>query len=91
MNPPRFQAAIRAAARDLATVPGVRSVVLFGSRVLRVRRVFAFAEFCDFTGLRLLCSFSDSSVLRAITSCPRWYALWSASSRASRSSVCPVP
>ncbi len=31
MNPPRFQDAIRAAARDLAAVPGVRSVVLFGS------------------------------------------------------------
>src|SRR5207302_596302 len=31
MNPPRFQAAIQAAARDLAPVPGVRSVVLFGS------------------------------------------------------------
>src|SRR3989440_12553643 len=31
MNPPRFQAAIQAAARDLATVPGVRSAVLFGS------------------------------------------------------------
>ena len=31
MNPPRFQTAIQAAARDLATVPGVRSVVLFGS------------------------------------------------------------
>ncbi len=31
MNPPRFEDAIRAAARDLAAVPGVRSVVLFGS------------------------------------------------------------
>src|SRR5256886_17050633 len=31
MNPPRFQAAIQTAARDLVTVPGVRSVVLFGS------------------------------------------------------------
>lgn len=31
MNPPRFAEAIRAAARDLAKVSGVRSVVLFGS------------------------------------------------------------
>ncbi len=31
MNPPRFAEAIQAAARDLAKVPGVRSVVLFGS------------------------------------------------------------
>jgi predicted nucleotidyltransferase len=31
MNPPRFEEAIRAAARELAAVPGVRSAVLFGS------------------------------------------------------------
>ena len=31
MNPPRFEEGIRAAARDLAAVPGVRSAVLFGS------------------------------------------------------------
>lgn len=31
MNPPRFVEAIRAAARDLRKVPGVRSAVLFGS------------------------------------------------------------
>jgi predicted nucleotidyltransferase len=31
MNPPKFEEAIRAAARELAAVPGVRSVVLFGS------------------------------------------------------------
>ncbi|HEX9341057.1 MAG TPA: nucleotidyltransferase domain-containing protein [Thermoplasmata archaeon] len=31
MNPPMFEQAIRAAARKLAAVPGVRSAVLFGS------------------------------------------------------------
>ena len=31
MSPPRFEEAIRAAARELAAVPGVRSAVLFGS------------------------------------------------------------
>ncbi|OGS46832.1 MAG: hypothetical protein A3K66_04035 [Euryarchaeota archaeon RBG_16_67_27] len=31
MNPPRFDEAIRAAAQELANVPGVRSAVLFGS------------------------------------------------------------
>jgi len=31
MNPPRFEEGIRAAARELAAVPGVRSAVLFGS------------------------------------------------------------
>ena len=31
MNPPRFEEAIRAAARELAAVPGIRSAVLFGS------------------------------------------------------------
>ena len=31
MNPPRFEEAIRAAAQELAAVPGVRSAVLFGS------------------------------------------------------------
>lgn len=31
MNPPRFEEAILKAARELAAVPGVRSVVLFGS------------------------------------------------------------
>lgn len=31
MNPPRFEDAVRAAARELAAIPGVRSAVLFGS------------------------------------------------------------
>ena len=31
MNPPKFAEAIQAAARDLVQIPGVRSVVLFGS------------------------------------------------------------
>ena len=31
MNPPRFADAIRAAARDLSRLPGVRSAILFGS------------------------------------------------------------